>query len=124
MIGRIPPDAAAWIATDEDRWAEKPLVKLVISELLRKPEWLPSLARGKAVVAALSFNDPPRLRLFVKAADVSIAERIRTYFQGRAAGAENASSGGAGELAFFDSPVDPANAFNSLREMLNEAVKP
>jgi hypothetical protein len=124
MIGSVPPDAAAWLVTDEDRWAEKPLVKLVFSELLKKPEWLPSLAKGRALVAALSLNEPPRLRIFVKAADASTAERIRSYFQARAASAENATSGGAGEIAFFDSPIDPANAFNSLREMLNEAVKP
>ena len=124
MIGRVPPDAAVWIATDEDRWAEKPLVKMIISEILKKPEWLPVLSRGRALVAALSLNEPPRLRLFVKAADGSTAERVRSYFQARAASTENATSGGAGEIAFFDSPIDPANAFNTLREMLNEAVKP
>lgn len=124
MVSRVPPDAAVWIATDADRWAEKPLVKMVIAEILKKPEWLPLLARGRALAASLSLNDPPRLRLFVTAADDSTGDGLRAFFLARAAATDGATAGGAGELAFFETPIDPSGAFAALREMLNEAVKP
>jgi hypothetical protein len=124
MIGRVPPDAAAWIATGEDSWGEKPLVRMVIGEALRKPEWLPVLARGRALAAALSLNDPPRLRLFILAADAPTGDRLRAYFQARTGAMEGATTGGAGELAFFETPIDPATTFATLRDMLSEAVKP
>jgi hypothetical protein len=124
MISRVPPDAAAWIATDEDRWSEKPLVRMVIGEVLRKPEWLPVLGRGRSLAAALSLNDPPRLRLFIRAADASTGGRLRAYFQTRSLSTDGATAGGAGELAFFETPIDPATTFATLRDMLSEAVKP
>jgi hypothetical protein len=125
MIGRAPPDAAAWIATDEVRWAEKPLVKMAIAEFLRKPEWLATLSKGRGLAAALSFReDSTRLALFIKASDGSTGERLRTYFRARAAREESGTSGGAGELAYLEIPLDPATALATLREMLNEAVKP
>ena len=71
-----------------------------------------------------SLNDPPRMRLFVTAADVSTGENLRAYFQARASATDGATAGGAGELAFFETPIDPSAAFATLREMLNEAVKP
>jgi len=123
MIGRVPPDAAVWIATDEDRWHEKPLVRLVIAEALKRPEWLAVLARGRALVAALSLNEPPRLRLFIAAADAATGDRLRAYFQARVGVADGATAGGAGELAFFETPIDPTATFATLRDMLSEAAK-
>jgi hypothetical protein len=122
MIGqRVPPDAAAWLATDDDRWAEKPGVKLV-APLFKMPELLPALARGRAGMAAVSFGDPPRVRLFVKTADDATGQRVRDYFQERAAD-ERAQVGGAGDLAFLDMPIDPANAFATLQQFLGDAKK-
>jgi hypothetical protein len=124
MIARVPPDAAAWIAADVDHWAEKPLVRMVFGEVLKKPEWLTALGRARALVAAISLNDPPRLRLFVGAADSSAGDRLRAYFLARATATEGATTGGAGELAFIETPIDPTTTFATLREMLNEGVKP
>ena len=124
LIAGVPADAAAWIAADVDRWAEKPLVKVVFGEILKKPEWLTALGRARALVAAISLNDPPRLRLFVTAVDSSTGDRLRASFLARATATEGATAGGAGELAFIEQPFDPTTALATLREMLNEAVKP
>ena len=82
------------------------------------------LSRGRALAAAISLNEQPRFHLFVKAANGSIGDRLRAYFQGRAAATDGATAGGAGELAYFEAPIEPANALATVREMLNEAVKP
>jgi hypothetical protein len=42
----------------------------------------------------------------------------------RATATEGATTGGAGELAFIETPIDPTTTFATLREMLNEGVKP
>jgi hypothetical protein len=121
---RVPDDAAAWVATSEQRWDDKPLVQFLLGQFAGKKEWLPGLAKGRGVVAGLSMADPPRLRLFVKTADTSTGEAIRAYFARRAAAAEQARHGGSGELAFFDAPIDPVSVFATLREMLTDAAKP
>ena len=117
----VPPNAAAWLATSDERWADKPLVKLLFDVGLKKPEWLPVLAKGRAAVVALSFDDPPRLRLFVKAADEATGDRIRAYFAKRTAEDDKASRGGAGELAYLDMPIDPASFFATLQGFLSDA---
>lgn len=124
QIARVPPDSAAWIAADVDHWAEKPLVRVVFGEVLKKPEWLTALGRTRALLAAISLNDPPRLRLFVTAPDSSTGDRLRASFLARATATEGTSAGGAGELAFIETPIDPTIALATLREMLNESGKP
>lgn len=121
---RVPPDAAAWLATSAERWDDKALIQFALRQFAGKDEWLKGLAKGRAVVAGLSLDDPPRLRLFVTVADKATGEQIRAYFANRAATDEHARHGGAGELAFFDTPIDPANTLTILRQMLNDAAKP
>jgi hypothetical protein len=119
---RVPPDATAWVATNDERWAEKPLIQLAFGQL-GKNEWRSLLAKGRAAAVALSFDDPPRLRLFVKAADEATAEQIRAYFAKKAATDDKVSHGGAGEFARLDMPIDPAATFATLRQMLSDAGK-
>jgi hypothetical protein len=119
---QVPPDAAAWLAADDERWADKPLVRLALGQLAKK-EGVAVLSKGRAAVAALSLDDPPRLRLFVKAVDDATGEQLRAYFAKKAAADEQARHGGAGQLAFFDTPIDPANTFATLQQMLGDAGK-
>ena len=105
LTQRLPPDAAAWLATDSDRWADKGSVKLIVGEVLKKKEWLPLVARGQAVAAGLSFDEVPRARLFVRAADADTGATLRDYFKGKAT-ADGVRHGGAGEWALFDAPLD------------------
>jgi hypothetical protein len=120
---RVPPDAAAWLATDDDRWADKPGVKFIAEVLFKKPEWLATLARGRAGMGSVSFGDPPRVRLFVKTADDATGQRVRDFFRERAASDDRAQVGGAGDLAFLDTPIDPANAFVTLQQFLSDVKK-
>jgi hypothetical protein len=122
MIGRVPPNGAAWLATDDQRWDDKPLAAVALRQFGEKPGRA-VLEKGRALVAALSFGDPPRLRLFVKAADEAAAGQVRQYFAGRAASDDKVSHGGAGELAFYDTPVDPAAARATLRRLLADAAR-
>jgi hypothetical protein len=89
---------------------------------MKKPEWLPVVGQGRAVLAALTFADPPRLRLFLKAADEQLGQRARELFARRAAD-ERTLHGGAGEFAFFDTPIDPATAFATLQRLIGEPTK-
>ncbi len=118
---RVPPDAAAWLATNDERWAEMSLIQILLGQMLGKKEGLTVLAKGRAVTAALSLEDPPRLRLFVKAADEATGQQVREYFAKKAAADDKARHGGAGELAFFDMPIDPAATFATLQQFLSDA---
>jgi len=118
---RVPPDAAAWLASNDERWGDKPGVKLLLEAVLNRPEWLPVLRQGRAVLVALSFEEPPRLRLFVKAADEQLGQRVREALARRASD-ERAWHGGAGELALFDTPIDPAVAYATIQQLLGEAL--
>jgi hypothetical protein len=115
---RVPADAAAWLATDDANWAEKGGVKLVVGQVLKRPEWLPVLARGRAVVAAISIGDEPRLRLFVKAVDDATAQRARDFFKTLD---PKATTGGEGSAAQYDAPIDPATAYATLQQLLGAA---
>jgi hypothetical protein len=119
----VPPGAAAWLATDDDHWAEKPGVRFVLGQLLKKSDWLPVLARGRAAVAGLSFGEQPRVRLFVKTADEATGQQLRDYFKELASRDEKAQFGGGGELAFFEAPIDPADTFATLQRILGDARK-
>ena len=120
LAERVPPEAAVWIATSDERWGDKPGVKLAAA-FLGKKEWLPVLAKGRAGMLALSFGDPPRLRLFVKTADEATGQQLRNYFKSQAATDDKVQHGGAGEFAFFDMPLDPSNAFATLERFLADA---
>ncbi len=122
MIGqRMPPEAAAWIATNDEHWDDKPGVKLLVKDVLKKPEWLPTLAQGRAAMAALSFGDEPRVWLCVKTADEATGQRLRDYFKSKAN--DKSRHGGGGEFAQFDMPIDPANTYATLQQFLSEGKK-
>jgi hypothetical protein len=118
---QIPPNAAAWVATNDEQWAEKPGVKLLIGQFMGKKDWLPVLAKGRAGLVALSLDDSPRFRLFIKTADETTGQQLRTYFQKMAATDDKVRHGGGGELAFLDTPFDPMHAFATLTRFLDAA---
>jgi hypothetical protein len=120
LAQKLPPDAAVWAAADTDRWGENPLIRFAAFPEPGVRGLLPLLAKGQAAVAGLSFDDPPRLRAFVRAADAETGEQLRAYFR-RKATADAARTGGAGEWAMFDTPFDPRDGVRPLREMLGDA---
>ncbi|MBX9583404.1 MAG: zinc-ribbon domain-containing protein [Gemmataceae bacterium] len=113
---KVSADAAAWVATDSARWADKPAVRVAVGR------WLPILGKGRAAVAGLSLGESPRVRLAVRAADADAAARLRADFRSRATG-EGTSAGGDGEWASFDAPFDPAVGVGPLRRLLDDAGK-
>lgn len=120
MLASVPPNAAVWIAADDEReWTEKPIVGGLFQIRPEMKKLVPGLKGGRGGVFALSFDDKPRMRLFVRTAETATAERVRAYFQARAAEMESATTGGGGTLAMFDAPFDPA----LIQRMLADAAK-
>ena len=127
MLAAVPPDAAVWVAADDERdWTQKPLVKLAAG-LPAAKNALPALgggvSAGRGGLAALSFGERPRMRLSARTADTATAERVRAYFQARAAETESATAGGGGTFALYDAPFDPATSGATLRRFLADAAK-
>jgi len=120
IAAQVPANASAWFATSDEAWAEKPGIKLVTT-LLKKPDWLPVLARGRAAMASLCFENPSRLRLVVRAADEATGQRLRDYFRAQATATEGAQHGGAGTLALFETGFDPATTFATLERFFADA---
>ncbi len=119
MFASVPPEAAVWVAADDERdWTQKPLVKLAAQSPEAK-KWLPAVGGGRGGLFALSFGEQPRVRLFVRTAETATAERVRAYFQARATETESATVGGGGVFALFDAPFDPA----LLQRFLADAAK-
>jgi hypothetical protein len=123
IADRIPQNAAVWIAAGDEPWADKPAVKLIVGQFLGKKDWLPVLAKGRSALAALSFEDPPRLRLFIQTANVATGQQLREYFRKQAAADEKATTGGAGEWVLFDAPIDPMNGQSTIKRFLDAAEK-
>jgi len=121
IAAQVPANASAWFATSDEAWSEKPGTKLVVGTLLKKPEWLFVLARGRAAVASLCFENPSRLRLVVRAADEATGQRLRDYFRAQATATEGAQHGGAGTLALFETGFDPATTFATLERFFADA---
>jgi len=120
---QVPADAAAWVATNDERWLEKPGVKFLVENGVKKAEWLPALAHARGGMAALVLGEQPRLRLFVKVDDAATGKQVRDYFAKRAATDAKIKHGGEGESAFFDAPLDPANAFGTIQQFLRDVEK-
>lgn len=118
---QLPPDAAAWIATDSVRWADKKSVQFAVEQFGKK-EWLDVLKKGQAVVAGMTFADPPRSRLFVRCVDTASGEKLRAYFRAKATG-EGVRQGGAGEWAMLDIPGDPQGSVAILKSFVEDAGK-
>ncbi|VTT96439.1 unnamed protein product [Gemmataceae bacterium] len=118
---QVPADAAAWVATADGQWAEKPAVLMVIDQFLQRKEWLPVLARGRAGIAALVLGERPRLWVIVKCVDEEIAARTRRYFASRVGADPKVQHGGEGDVAFLDLPIDPARISETVRKFLIDA---
>lgn len=118
LTDQVPPTAAAWVATADERWAEKPVAKLAAQSPEAK-DWLPVLAKGRAGVLAVSLDDPPRLRLFVRTTDEATGQQLRGYFQNKAR--DSGQHGGTGEAAFLDLPFDPATTLTTVQQFLKDA---
>lgn len=119
MLVSVPSTAAVWVAADDEReWADKPLLKL-FGQSPDVKKWLAAVTGGRGGVFALSFGEAPRMRLFVRTAETATAERVRTYFQARAAEVDSATAGGGGTFALFDAPLDAA----LVQRMLADAGK-
>ena len=119
---KLPPDAAAWLAADIDRWATNPLLAAAGGTVPGLKAVLPVLAKGQAVVGGVSLGDPPRLRTFVRGVDADTGDKLRAYFA-RKATATDARTDGGGEWAMFDTPFDPREGLRPLREMLEDAAR-
>lgn len=123
MLGqKLPPDAAAWVAADTDKWGENLLLRLAAGGSPMVKGFVPLLAKGQAGVAGVSLGESPRLRAFVRCTDADTGEKLRGYFS-RKATATDARTGGAGEWAMFDTPFDPREGLRPLREMLEDAAR-
>jgi hypothetical protein len=123
MLGSVPPEAAVWVAADDDRdWTQKPVMNLLPLPPNAK-KGLAALNSFRGGLFALSFGEQPRLRLFVRTADTATAERVRVYFQARAIETESATAGGDGVFALFDAPFDPATGRSTLQRFLSDATK-
>lgn len=108
MLGAVPPGAAMWLIADDEReWTEKPAVSGLLQVRPEAKKLVPALKGGRGGVFALTFGEQARMRLFVRTAETATAERVRTYFQARAAEVESATAGGGGVFALFDAPFDP-----------------
>ncbi len=117
---QVPINSAGWVATDTARWADKPLVKLAISQFGKK-EWLSVLEKGRAAAIGLTFDDPPRLRVFVRCGDTDSGEKLRAYFQTKAPG-DATRFGGTGDWATLDTPV-ASGGLATLKGFLDDVGK-
>ena len=118
---QVPTNAAGWVATDTARWADKPLVKFAISQF-GKRDWLPVLEKGRAAAVGLTFDDPPRLRLFIRCGDTDTGEKLRAYFQTKASG-NGTHLGGTGDWATLDTPVASGGSLSMLKGFLDDVGK-
>ena len=115
---RLPADAAIWLASDDERWSEKPIVRLALAQFKRK-DLLPILAEGQAVAAGLSLGEQPRLRVSIRCRDSQIAEQLKSYFEEKVT-EPGTRHGSEGEWAMLDGPVDPLQVPEKLKGLLNK----
>jgi hypothetical protein len=121
MIAKVPADAAVWAAAEDlSDWTQKPLVT-VAAQSPEAKRWVPAFKEARGGLVAISLGEEPRLNLIVRTRDAETGQRVRTYFQARAAEIPGASSGGMGADAHFEAPFDPATGWNTLQRFLEDA---
>jgi hypothetical protein len=120
LAEQVPPTAAAWVATADERWADKPGAK-VLAELLGRPEWLALVQKGRGGLLAVQLDEAPRLRLVLKTAEEATAQQVRKYFARRQEAV--AAIGGSGDLVTVELPVAPNQVWATLEQVLLDAVK-
>jgi hypothetical protein len=121
MIGtRLSPDTSMWVAADTGKWADKPLVKLA-ADWAGAKNVLPLLAKSQAGVAGLSFGESPRTRVFVRCVDEPTGAQLRMYFESKTG--PNGHTGGAGEWALYDAPLDPQAGVPQVKQFLADAAR-
>jgi hypothetical protein len=119
LAQQLPSDAAVWLATATENWAEKRSIRKLAEYGLVRRDWLPILAKGRALAAGMSLAEEPRLRLSVRCRDADTATQLRGYFQ-RKVTEPGTRYGGEGDWAMFDTPVDPLQASRKLKGLLND----
>ena len=120
ITNRLSPASFVWLATDSDRWGDKPLAKLPGTLDPKKWKDLPmKLNRGRAIVAGLSLEPEPMLRLAVRLADIKDAENLRAPFQNAfpAAGTTIETNSDWTTLA---TPFDPKTTPDSWKRLMPE----
>jgi hypothetical protein len=108
LSAKLSPASFAWVATDNDRWGEKKVVKTFAerSKDAKVRERLALLGKGRQTVVGISLEPEPRLRLAVRTADVETGKRLREYFSEKLAGGK-AEIGGEGDWAEVSAEFDP-----------------
>jgi hypothetical protein len=108
MIDAVPPDAAVWLAADDERdWSKKPLLNLFAATQPDAKKLLPALSAGRGAMVALSYGEKPRLAVQVRTADTATADRVRAYFTARAAETEGAKTNAPSTTeARYEGPLD------------------
>ncbi len=119
LTQQLPSDAAVWLATATENWAEKRSIRKLAEYGFVKRDWLPTLAKGRALAAGMSLAEGPRLRLSVCCQDADTASQLRGHFQ-RKVSEPGTRYGGEGDWAMFDAPIDPLQASRKLKDLLND----
>jgi hypothetical protein len=110
--------SAIWLAADRGKWAEKPLVKLLL-EATGNKEWLAVLAKGQAALASLSFEDEPKVRIRIECVDDAIAVRLRDSLKSKAI--PGADIGGSNTIVTFTVSFDPKAGLQPFKQLLDAA---
>lgn len=107
LTDAVPPDAAAWLLTDDADWAAKPVVSQFLTE------WRPGLAKVRAVAAGLTLKGDPTLRVLARPAIPAAHEELTAAFR-----RQGGATGETGGWVYLDAPADRAGGLAAVREIL------
>ena len=96
-LGKLSPASVVWLATDADRWAEKPAVTFAAG-LLKQPQLTARLAGVQAAVIGVSLEPDPRLITALRGNDPATAQKWQANLPGATV---------AGDWVIRDAPFDP-----------------
>jgi hypothetical protein len=113
-LTKLSPASVAWAATDADRWADKPAVKL-LAAARKQPDLPARLAEVRAAAVGVSLEPDLRLTAAVRAADPDAAAKLRE--QATAAGGEKVRVGGDGPWVTVEGPPEK-DAWAGLQALL------
>ncbi len=102
-LAQLSPASVAWAATDADRWADKPAVKL-LAAARKQPDLPARLEAIRAAAVGVSLEPEPILTAAVRTADPDAAAKLRG--QAAAAGREKVRVGGEGPWVAVEGPPE------------------